>query len=118
LLIPLAALAVCSPLALAPATAFAQQSGQRSEDRPSLGIAFWPHRDGIEVNNVVSGSSAHKAGIRSGMIITQINGTALKDKSISQIERMVVELTGQITLTMIDGSEITLEKTLINQSGS
>lgn len=52
------------------------------------------------------------------MIITQINGTALKDKSISQIERMVVELTGQITLTMIDGSEITLEKTLINQSGS
>jgi len=118
LLLFLAAFALCAPVALTPVPVVAQQSTERSENRPSLGIGFWTHRQGIEVNRVVNGSSAQKAGIRFGMIITQINGTALAGKSILQIEQMVRELSGQITLTIIDGSEITLEKTPINRSGS
>jgi predicted metalloprotease with PDZ domain len=118
-----AALVILAGFALAPIAApalLAAQSGMTTAptDRPTLGIGFWPHKDGIEINKVFSGSSAQEAGLTAGTIITHINGVALQGMGISAVEKLVIDATGLITLTLAGGRDVTLEKAPIKRPGA
>ncbi len=91
--------------------------GEEVPTGPSLGIGFWPHDQGIEVNDVVRGSAAQRAGVEVGMIITKINDTTLAGLTIIETENLVKGLEGLITLTLDNGRTISLAKAPIAQPG-
>ncbi|RXR28481.1 hypothetical protein EQG66_10510 [Sphingobium fluviale] len=73
-----------------------------------LGLSLTMMPDGAYINNVTDGSSGAKAGIQSGMVITRINGIAIKGMPASAIEQMLAGANGPINLDMIGGKTITV----------
>lgn len=99
-------------MALADATTAAPQA------RPVIGLGFWLVDGGIEVNDVSKGSAAEKAGLKVGMLITQINGTQLSEMGITEIEQMVAALQGEIILKVRELGEVRMRKAPLQAVGS
>jgi dienelactone hydrolase len=64
---------------LTAAVVFGQSSDGDLPRRTWLGVALGPHERGALVTSVVEGSSASVDGIRSGDIITTVNGTVVRN---------------------------------------
>jgi len=103
---------ICSPVL---AQSDAQPAAEASDTRPQVGLGFWPHSSGIEVNAVSPGSAAAEAGIKSGMIITHANGKALTGMSITEVEKYVGGIKGEITFKIIGKGDVTLRKAPIKR---
>lgn len=113
---------VLTALALAiPATTVVAQTGEAAtsarEGRLVIGLGFWTVDGGIEINSVSAGSAAQKAGLKVGMLITHVNGTPLAGMGITEVERMVGALEGEITFTTRELGEVKLRKAPIAPAG-
>ncbi len=84
---------------------------------PVIGLGFWIAKGGIEVTDVEPGSAAEKAGIVVGMLITKVNGTALGDLSVDEVERLVGGLEGEIVFVIREKGEVRLRKAPISLAG-
>ena len=96
----------------------APESSEVATPAPSvIGLGFWIAKGGIEVSDVEPGSAAEKAGIVVGMLITKVNGTALGDLSVDEVERLVGGLEGEIVFVIRDKGEVRLRKAPISLAG-
>ncbi|WP_435418215.1 PDZ domain-containing protein [Parerythrobacter aurantius] len=87
-----------------------------SEDRAIIGLGFWLADDGIEISDVTKGSAAERAGLKVGMLITQINGKALAEMEIAEVEQMVASLECEIVLKVRELGEVKLHKAVIERN--
>ena len=75
-----------------------------------IGVTVDFLQDRLEVQSVVSGSAANKAGIATGDIITKINGKNISEMTQLEVQTATGTLDTEIvlTLTQADGSEKTV----------
>ena len=107
----------CLALATVPATLTAETVQAIVPTPPVIGLGFWIAKGGIEVSDVDVGSAAEEAGMRVGMVITRVNGTALGDLSVDEVERLVGELEGEIVFVIRNRGEVRLRKAPITLAG-
>lgn len=66
-----------------------------------IGCVIGKHKEGILITNIYEGMPAHKAGIKIGDIITEINGKDIKDIGVSEAsEQLRGEPHTQATITI------------------
>lgn len=107
----------CLALATVPAGLCAQTAPVATPAPPVIGLGFWIAKGGIKVSDVEPGSAAEKAGIVVGMLITRVNGTALGDLSVDEVERLVGGLDGEIVFAIREKGEVRLRKAPISLGG-
>ena len=79
---------------------------------PPRATARWGKRTGVEVVEVVPGSPAERAGIRSGDIVVEVDGQATQ--SAADLQRMMVaELIGRKVTANVWRSGADIEQTLV-----
>lgn len=107
----LALLATCMFALLAPGAAFAQSDSRAetplTDDRPVLGILGLsaPDGRGVSVARVTSGSGASQAGIKSGDIITEVEGTKITSMEDLTTTLQKFKINDTITVTFERGGE-------------
>jgi PDZ domain len=80
--------------------------------KPSLGIFVTPVPDGLYLASVSAGYPASKAGIQQGMVISAINGVALKGLPATTAMQILSATGSDVTLTFIGRGDIKLTKAL------
>lgn len=107
----LALLATCMFALLAPGAAFAQSDSTAetplTDDRPVLGILGLsaPEGRGVSVARVTSGSGASQAGLKSGDIITEVEGTRIASMEDLTATLQKFKINDTITVTFERGGE-------------
>lgn len=66
--------------------------------------------DGAYVNTVAAGGAAERAGLKPGMVITDLNGVSLKGMDATTTNRLLQAVSGEAALTIIGIGSINLRK--------
>lgn len=82
-----------------------------SPAEPQLGYAIKPMAEGAYVSVVTPGSAADKAGLQPGMVITAVNGVSLTGMG-ETMPRIIAAASGRVTLALIGGKQIVIERAL------
>lgn len=77
---------------------------------PKLGVQFSVVPDGAYVSAVEPGSAAAEGGIVPGMVISHVNGIALKGFDQAMIGKVIQGTAATLTLTIIGKGDVTLTK--------
>ena len=96
----------CKRLGLPPASTMATTAAKSS----GFGFSVAAHADGAEVAEVRPGSRAEVAGLKSGMVIIQMNGVALQGLGTSFVSQLIGAATGAVQLILTDGRVIEIAK--------
>lgn len=67
--------------------------------------------DGAYIATVASGSPAERAGLKPGLVISSLNGVALKGMAAATVEQMFGGTQGEVTLQTIGGGTVRLADT-------
>lgn len=92
------------------ANAIAASPPPLSADQPQLGITVTAVPDGGYVGSVVPGSVAEKAAMVPGMVISHLNGVALKGFDQAMIGKMMVSAGDPVVLTIIGKGDVKLTR--------
>ncbi len=84
-----------------------------------IGCVIGKHKEGILITNIYEGMPAHKAGIKIGDIIVEINGKEIKDIGVSEASEQLrgePNTQAKITLKRVNGKkeEITITREIIS----
>jgi hypothetical protein len=66
--------------------------------------------DGAYVATVAAGSAAERAGLKPGMVVSQLNGLAVGSLPLATVDQMLAAASGTVTLTMVGGNAIRVTK--------
>lgn len=100
---------------------YLQSGGQPSQipsDRPQFGFSTAAVPDGAYIARVVPNSSAEKAGLTSGMVISQVNGLSIKGLGGASITSLIHGAGDEIILTVIGKGEVKLVRAPIDNPTS
>jgi membrane-associated protease RseP (regulator of RpoE activity) len=83
-------------------------------NKPVLGIEMLPVPDGVYLRSVAPGSPAATAGLQPGMVVSHINGIALKGLSESSLAQIAAGAEGEIALTVIGRGVVKLTRAAVS----
>jgi hypothetical protein len=90
----------------------APADGPTDTGQPSFGFRINTVAEGAYVAAIAPGGPAQKAGLTPGMVITHVNGVALKGLSDATIHQILNAAEGDTRLTLIGGASLSLRKTV------
>lgn len=100
---------LCDRGGFQPAPADVATSAAPAAPQPNrFGFTLTAVPDGAYVATVASGSPAERAGLKPGLVISSLNGVALKGMAASTVEQMLGGAEGDVTLQAIGGGMVRL----------
>ena len=86
--------------------------------KPVVGFGFQIVEDGVRIAEVMDGSAAEAAGLKTDMFIDTINGVGLSTFDLKEIAKLIAAIDGEITFAIRDTGDIKLHKAPIAPQGS
>lgn len=77
---------------------------------PRLGLNFTAVSEGAYISSVSEGYPAAQAGLLAGMVVTKLNGVALRGFDQATITKLLTAAEGEITLDVIGRGEVKLRR--------
>ncbi|KPF79491.1 PDZ domain-containing protein [Novosphingobium sp. AAP93] len=77
---------------------------------PALGVEVFATAEGAAISAVTPGSLGDAAGLKPGMVVTKVNGIAIKGMSADLLRQMLAGIVGNATLELTGGTTITVAK--------
>jgi len=74
--------------------------------RPIFGVKFQIVSEGIYVLEVFAASPAEQGGVKPGMVITAVNGIALKGMTMTSAQQLLSNITGSADLELVGGQHL------------
>lgn len=86
----------------------------RQSAEPVFGFDIWPIPEGACVTKVAPGSTAAAVGLRSGLVVSDVNGVSLKGLDSSEMANMFRADRGDLTLNIVGSGTVTVRRQPVN----
>lgn len=95
-----------------------EEMASGSAPEANLDISLSAHPEGAYVAAVPAGSAGERAGLKVGMIVTDVNGIGLEEMRVSEILKLIGRSSGKLRLGMVGGTTVEVEKADLIKAGA